>query len=245
MWVKGSVPNGLKWKGQQVKQLLTGVLGEFTPVCVCNIVSYTVRGMVLSVWLVWTLMLNKVRKWINYDRSHSRNPAHSSRILWFISSFGWTLPFRWTSSDCRSAAIISEPCHSPEWERPQRASSSWITCPRLSSTISLSSPSTAGLLSLWKTWTHTSRYDECVSLCGDHCHSLKVCLLVPTWSSAAISWPRPSSPSACQFWRVNSTQTTAVLIWVWLRRSAVSNWREPCSPTWAGTCWRCLILWRM
>lgn len=152
-------------------------------------------------------------------------PSLQLQHLQFISSFGWTLPLRWTCWGCQSAASISEPCLGPEWERSRRTSSSWTTCPPPSSTISLSTPFTTGLLSLWQSWTHTSRYEECVceSLSGAHCQSLTVCLLLWPWRSAAISWPRTSSPSACQFWRMSSTQTTVGPTWVWLRTSAVSS----------------------
>lgn len=70
---------------------------------------------------------------------------------------------------------------------------------------------------------HIQVWGLCVSLSGARCQSLTVCLPLWSWRSAAISWLRPSSPSACQFWRMSSTQTTVGPIWVWLRRSAVSS----------------------
>lgn len=79
-------------------------------------------------------------------------------IMTEISLFGWTIPLRWASGDCQSAVSTSEPCPSPEWERPQRASSSWTMCPPPFSTISLSSTSIISLEFLWMSWTHTSRY---------------------------------------------------------------------------------------
>lgn len=60
------------------------------------------------------------------------------------------------------------------------------------------------------------------------------------WRSVAISLQRPSSPSACQSWQMNSAQITVCLTWVWLRISAVRSWRWLCSLTWVETCWRCL-----
>lgn len=70
---------------------------------------------------------------------------------------------------------------------------------------------------------HIQVWGLCESLSGAHCLSLTVYLLLWPCRSAAISWPRPSSPSACQFWRMSSTQTTVGPTWVWLRRSAVSS----------------------
>lgn len=181
-------------------------------------------------WLVSLMLLDKGRELMAATETQPTPPGALVLVHLFLS--------RWTSQDCRSAVSISGPCLGPEWERRRRASSSWTTCPPPSSTISSSSPSTAGLLSLWTSWTHTSRYEDYKRARPVVSLSLTVRLLPRPWRSAAISWPRPSSPNACQFWRMNSTQTTVGPTWACLRRSAVSRWREPCSPTWAGTCWR-------
>lgn len=105
------------------------------------------------------------QQFLNFQWLADNSTCHGPPWISSLSSFGWTLPLRWTSWGCQSAASISEPCLSPEWERPQRASSSWTMCPPPFSTISLSTPSTTGLLSLRQSWTHTSRYEDCVWAC--------------------------------------------------------------------------------
>lgn len=71
---------------------------------------------------------------------------------------------------------------------------------------------------------HIQVWGVCVNLSGAYCQSL-TCMFAPLWPwrSADISWLRPSSPSACQSWRMSSTLTTVGPTWVWLRRSAVSS----------------------
>lgn len=66
--------------------------------------------------------------------------------------------WRWTSDGFQSAVSTSEPCPSQAWERRQRASSTWTTCPPPSSTVFLNSPSRIGLLCLGTSWAHTYRF---------------------------------------------------------------------------------------
>lgn len=179
-------------------------------------------------FMPWRFLVDQDQKWINYDCSHSKKArtleTQATAPGCLVHLFFWVNPS--FKVDLQRLSECSEYFRALSQSRMRETSECLIQLDHVPSSIFYHfleySFHNRFIVPVTELDAHIQVW-LCVSLSGAHCQSLTVYLLLWPRRSAAISWLRPSSPSAWQFWRMNSSQTTAGPTWVWLRRSAVSS----------------------